>query len=65
MYIIYNYNLQYIYVLFEYLVFIISIQKNTDVFVDIIEKLPVPFGLIRFGVAPDHPELKVCKYHYL
>lgn len=27
--------------------------------VDIYEKFPVPFGLIRFGVAPDHPEVKV------
>lgn len=27
--------------------------------VDIYEKLPVPFGLVRFGVAPDHPEVKV------
>lgn len=26
--------------------------------VDLIEKLPVPFGLVRFGVAPDHPEVK-------
>lgn len=26
--------------------------------VDIFEKLPVPFGLIRYGVAPDHPEVK-------
>lgn len=23
--------------------------------VDIIERLPVPFGLVRYGVAPDHP----------
>ncbi len=23
------------------------------------EALPVPFGLVRFGVAPDHPEVKV------
>jgi adrenodoxin-NADP+ reductase len=23
------------------------------------EKLPVPFGLARYGVAPDHPEVKV------
>lgn len=23
------------------------------------EALPVPFGLIRYGVAPDHPEVKV------
>lgn len=26
---------------------------------DIVERLPVPFGLVRFGVAPDHPEVKV------
>lgn len=27
-------------------------------YIDIIEKLPVPYGLVRFGVAPDHPEVK-------
>ncbi|OWR54361.1 ribosomal protein S5 [Danaus plexippus plexippus] len=26
--------------------------------IDILEKLPVPFGLVRYGVAPDHPEVK-------
>jgi len=26
--------------------------------VDMIEKLPTPFGLVRSGVAPDHPEVK-------
>src|SRR5512134_1604614 len=26
--------------------------------VDMIERLPVPFGLVRHGVAPDHPKLK-------
>lgn len=26
--------------------------------VDIIERLPVPFGLVRYGVAPDHPSTK-------
>ena len=30
-----------------------------DLRVDMYEKLPVPFGLVRFGVAPDHPEVKV------
>ncbi|SCV04472.1 LAME_0H18712g1_1 [Lachancea meyersii CBS 8951] len=25
------------------------------------EKLPVPFGLSRYGVAPDHPEVKNCE----
>jgi hypothetical protein len=29
--------------------------------VDMYESLPVPFGLVRYGVAPDHPEVKVCK----
>lgn len=35
-------------------------QARQDVEVDIYERLPVPFGLVRFGVAPDHPEVKVC-----
>lgn len=26
--------------------------------IDIYERLPVPFGLVRYGVAPDHPEVK-------
>jgi ferredoxin--NADP+ reductase len=26
--------------------------------VDILEQLPVPYGLVRHGVAPDHPRLK-------
>lgn len=35
------------------------LTKNLDnVNIDIIEKLPVPYGLIRYGVAPDHPEVK-------
>lgn len=29
-----------------------------NVTVDMIERLPVPFGLVRHGVAPDHPKLK-------
>lgn len=29
--------------------------------VDMYECLPVPFGLVRFGVAPDHPEVKNCQ----
>ena len=27
--------------------------------IDIYESLPVPFGLSRYGVAPDHPQVKV------
>lgn len=26
--------------------------------VDVIERLPTPWGLVRLGVAPDHPEIK-------
>ncbi|KAJ1969334.1 NADPH-adrenodoxin reductase [Dimargaris xerosporica] len=26
--------------------------------IDMFEKLPVPHGLVRYGVAPDHPEVK-------
>jgi len=26
--------------------------------VDVLERLPVPYGLVRHGVAPDHPRLK-------
>ncbi len=26
--------------------------------IDIIERLPAPFGLVRYGVAPDHPRIK-------
>ncbi|KAF0319090.1 ferredoxin-nadp+ reductase [Colletotrichum asianum] len=29
--------------------------------IDMFESLPVPFGLVRFGVAPDHPEVKKCQ----
>jgi NADPH-dependent glutamate synthase beta subunit-like oxidoreductase len=34
-------------------------QRHADSQVDIVERLPVPFGLVRYGVAPDHPEVKV------
>lgn len=38
------------------------LAKAEDAVVDMYEKLPVPFGLARFGVAPDHPEVKVRHY---
>lgn len=34
------------------------LKGHPNLHVDIYEKLPVPFGLVRFGVAPDHPEVK-------
>jgi len=35
------------------------LNKLQDASVDMYEALPVPFGLVRYGVAPDHPEVKV------
>jgi NADPH-dependent glutamate synthase beta subunit-like oxidoreductase len=35
-----------------------------DVRIDIIDRLPVPFGLIRFGVAPDHQSIKAVSARY-
>jgi hypothetical protein len=34
------------------------LESGADVTIDVIERLPVPFGLVRFGVAPDHPHAK-------
>jgi len=33
-------------------------NKNLDFQVDMIEKLPTPYGLVRGGVAPDHQKIK-------
>ncbi|MBM0126260.1 FAD-dependent oxidoreductase [Pimelobacter simplex] len=33
-------------------------KSDADVSVDILERLPAPFGLVRYGVAPDHPRIK-------
>lgn len=32
--------------------------------IDFFEKQAVPFGLVRFGVAPDHPEVKNCEERF-
>jgi len=33
-------------------------QEDKPVLVDMIEKLPTPWGLVRSGVAPDHPKIR-------
>ncbi|OBH34721.1 NADP oxidoreductase [Mycobacterium intracellulare] len=33
-------------------------SQDTDVAVDMLEMLPTPWGLVRSGVAPDHPKIK-------
>ena len=37
-----------------------ALQKlyGDEVAVDMIDRLPVPYGLIRSGVAPDHQSIK-------
>jgi len=34
------------------------LKQSLNVKVDMFDKLPVPFGLVRYGVAPDHPKIK-------
>jgi len=34
------------------------LQSDLPVEVDLIERLPTPWGLVRLGVAPDHPNIK-------
>ncbi|CAF1247794.1 unnamed protein product [Rotaria sordida] len=37
---------------------LLKLSQTIPTTIDIIEKAPVPFGLVRYGVAPDHPEVK-------
>lgn len=34
------------------------LAANDKVRVDVLDRLPAPFGLVRYGVAPDHPKIK-------
>lgn len=33
-------------------------KSDTPAAIDIFDRLPAPFGLVRYGVAPDHPRIK-------
>ncbi|WP_375387882.1 FAD-dependent oxidoreductase [uncultured Amnibacterium sp.] len=33
-------------------------ERGFDVSIDLFERLPAPYGLVRYGVAPDHPRIK-------
>jgi NADPH-dependent glutamate synthase beta subunit-like oxidoreductase len=37
---------------------------GADAHIDLIDRLPVPYGLIRFGVAPDHQSIKAVSRRY-
>ena len=43
-----------------------ALQKalGEEVRIDMIDRLPVPYGLIRFGVAPDHQSIKAVSRRY-
>jgi ferredoxin--NADP+ reductase len=34
------------------------LDSDVEIEVDLIERLPTPWGLVRLGVAPDHPKIK-------
>ncbi|MFD0257926.1 FAD-dependent oxidoreductase [Kitasatospora indigofera] len=35
-----------------------DVAQDPGVSIDLYERMPAPFGLIRYGVAPDHPRIK-------
>ena len=35
-----------------------DVAADPGVSIDLFERMPAPFGLIRYGVAPDHPRIK-------
>jgi NADPH-dependent glutamate synthase beta subunit-like oxidoreductase len=41
-----------------------ALQKADDIAIDVIDRLPVPYGLIRTGVAPDHQSIKAVAKRY-
>ncbi len=40
------------------------LARSASVKVDLLERLPTPHGLVRFGVAPDHPEVKSKAWNF-
>lgn len=37
---------------------LLKAERNFAVSIDMFEQLPAPYGLVRYGVAPDHPRIK-------
>ncbi len=37
---------------------LLKAEKSFDVSIDLFDHLPAPYGLVRYGVAPDHPRIK-------
>ncbi|SFK86172.1 FAD-dependent oxidoreductase [Geodermatophilus ruber] len=36
-------------------------QQEIPVAVDLLDRLPTPFGLVRHGIAPDHPKMRAIR----
>ena len=36
-------------------------QDDIPVSIDLIDRLPTPFGLVRHGIAPDHPKMRAIR----
>ncbi|MDD7961578.1 FAD-dependent oxidoreductase [Microbacterium thalli] len=37
---------------------LLKAERKFDVSIDLFDHLPAPYGLVRYGVAPDHPRIK-------
>jgi len=37
---------------------ILKAERDFEVSIDLFDHLPAPYGLVRYGVAPDHPRIK-------
>ncbi|MCQ9178790.1 FAD-dependent oxidoreductase [Streptomyces sp. IBSBF 2953] len=38
------------------------VQRDPEVLVDVLDRLPCPYGLVRYGVAPDHEKIKSLQH---
>jgi ferredoxin--NADP+ reductase len=36
-------------------------QDDVPVAIDLVDRLPTPFGLVRHGIAPDHPKMRAIR----
>lgn len=39
----------------------LAAQDDVPVIVDLLDRLPTPFGLVRYGIAPDHPKMRALR----
>ncbi|MGJ5892763.1 NADP oxidoreductase [Streptomyces sp. V2] len=39
------------------------VERDPEVLVDVLDRLPCPYGLVRYGVAPDHEKIKSLQHN--